>query len=89
MPSAWARRNPAQLKGFPDGTAGVVGGGSISWRFRITQSLEAAIVMPVVASSLWMPTWPPSRIRPTASKETELHHGGRAAACRAGRTTTK
>ncbi len=47
-PFAWAARNSAQVG--PD----LRGDGSIPWRFRIAQTLEAAMTMPMMTSSPWM-----------------------------------
>lgn len=47
-PFAWAARNSDHVG--PDRR----GQGSISWRFRIAQTLDAAIGMPMVASSPWI-----------------------------------
>ena len=47
-PFACAARNSAQVG--PD----LRGDGSMPWRFRIAQTLEGAIAMPMVASSPWM-----------------------------------
>jgi hypothetical protein len=47
-PFAWAARNSAQVG--PDRR----GDGSTPWSFRIAQTLEGAMAMPMVASSPWM-----------------------------------
>ena len=47
-PFACAARNSAQVG--PDRR----GEGSMPWRFRIAQTLDAAIEMPMVASSPWI-----------------------------------
>ena len=47
-PFAWVARSLAQVG--PD----LRGDGSTPWRFRIVQTLEAAMTMPMVASSPWM-----------------------------------
>jgi len=47
-PFAWAVRNSDQLG--PDRR----GEGSMPWRFKIAQTLEGAITMPIVVSSPWM-----------------------------------
>jgi len=47
-PLAWVARNSVQVG--PD----LRGDGSMPWRFRIAQTLEAAMTMPMVASSPWM-----------------------------------
>ncbi len=47
-PFAWGARNSAQV-----GTD-LGGDGSTPWSFRIAQTLEAAMTMPMVASSPWM-----------------------------------
>lgn len=46
-PFACTERNPAQVG--PDRR----GEGSMPWRFKIAQTLDGAILMPMVASSPW------------------------------------
>ena len=47
-PLAWVARNSVQVG--PD----LRGDGSTPWRFRIAQTLEGAMAMPMVAMSRWM-----------------------------------